>query len=197
VRQVEILFITSNSLKFGIASRILDNYGVRSKQQNFEFAEPQTLDIQTVAIDKANQGFKNFKEPFIVDDSGFRITALNGFPGALLKNVLQTIGDEGLCRTLRPNDSREAQLVNVTIYGDPATKNTEMFETVLKGTISDAARGSRKTGIGVDRIFIPEGYTKTLAELNDAEWETYDKFLELNLNYNRLGAWLKAKDRKS
>ena len=42
-----------------------------------------------------------------------------------------------------------------------------LFEGSLKGSISDEPQGEK--GFGWDKIFIPEGYTTTRAELSDQD----------------------------
>jgi len=46
--------------------------------------------------------------------------------------------------------------------------NTEViFEGALKGTISEIPKGNN--GFGYDPVFIPEGFDKTIGEMNAAE----------------------------
>jgi XTP/dITP diphosphohydrolase len=109
----------------------------------------------------------------LADDSGLEVTALKGIPGVhsaryagpnardientskLLKQIqIQTSGED-----------RSAQFRCVLCLVSPGGEE-KIFEGVLKGSISRDMRG--KTGFGYDPIFIPEGETKTLAELGIA-----------------------------
>lgn len=53
------------------------------------------------------------------------------------------------------------------VFGYYDGQTLQLFKSGLNGTIADSPRGS--SGFGWDPIFIPEGYSKTRAELTEAE----------------------------
>lgn len=90
---------------------------------------------------------------------------LKGLPGPLIKWFLKTVGNQGLYEIAQKfgNDQTEAKVV----IG--FAKNREeiyFFEGSLKGKIV-APRGDQ--GFGWDPIFIPEGFTKTFAQMSAEE----------------------------
>jgi XTP/dITP diphosphohydrolase len=110
--------------------------------------------------------------PAVSDDSGLCVDALNGMPGVLsarwsggkgdvanLELVLAQLGDT-------PDDRLGAQfrcaVALVLPDGREATVHGEM-----RGRLVRAPRGAN--GFGYDPIFVPDGETRTSAELSDIE----------------------------
>ena len=67
--------------------------------------------------------------------------------------------------TLKPMSNRNAAFVSVIVAFDPQG-GEHIFEGRMEGEIAKAARGNQ--GFGYDPAFIPQGETKTLAELGVA-----------------------------
>ena len=103
------------------------------------------------------------------EDSGIEVDALGGRPGVQSARWAGPDGDP-IAKLLaelegEPSPARYVcELVCITPAGD------ELRGTgTLSGTIADAPRGSE--GFGYDPVFIPEGETRTVAELGNA-WKT-------------------------
>ncbi|OGV33886.1 MAG: non-canonical purine NTP pyrophosphatase, RdgB/HAM1 family [Lentisphaerae bacterium GWF2_45_14] len=104
------------------------------------------------------------------DDSGLEVEALGGAPGIQSAryagpNASNEERIKKLLDNMKGASSRKARFVCVIALAN----NGEVMETFtgeVKGTISEEPRGSN--GFGYDPIFVPDGYTKTFAEL-DAE----------------------------
>ena len=157
---METYFVTSSEDKVREAESIL---GVKLKRANLDLKEIQSLSVEEVATDKAKRAFDIIRKPVIVEDTGLYIEALNGFPGALIKWVLKTIGNEGLCKLVGEN--RKALAKTCICFFDG--KKLQSFIGELEGIIAEKPRGER--GFGWDPIFIPKGYDKTFAELSEEE----------------------------
>jgi XTP/dITP diphosphohydrolase len=185
----KILFATSNKTKVAIAKEVLHKYGIKVIQKSINLEEPQSTDIDEVALRKAMQISKKIKQKFIVDDSGIYIKALKKFPGALLKNVNKSLGDEGLLKLMSKEKDRGATFVNVLVFYDSKTKEKKVFRTVIYGRIARKAVGNRKTGWAIERIFIPKNSTKTIAQFNEKEWNEFWKWFKSRLHYNKFGKW--------
>jgi len=186
---IKIDFITSNQIKLRIANESLGKYGITTRQRVLKLKELQSFDIEEVALDKAKQAMRDARRPFIVSDDGFYIEGLDGFPGALLKYVIPKIGDEKLLRLI--GRERGASFVNVIVFGDPRKKFFKVFSTTTKGKLAVKATGSRKIGWAIERIFIPKGSSKCIAQFNDSEWNIFWKKYLRNLHYTKLGKWIK------
>jgi XTP/dITP diphosphohydrolase len=119
------------------------------------------------ALIKARTIYDKFKIMTIADDTGLEVLSLNGEPG--VKSARYS-GDhcndqknrEKLLINLKDKTNRDAQFRTVICLID---ENTEVFiEGICKGRISEIEKG--ENGFGYDKIFIPEGYQETFAELN-------------------------------
>ena len=120
---------------------------------------------------KAEFFCKNSNLVTLSDDSGLEVDALNGEPGILSSRFAEDLGGfqnamkEILEKIKKINKGSKAQFISsLTIQWPNGKKITE--KGIIKGSLTDM-RG--KNGFGYDPIFIPEGYSKTFAEMNYKE----------------------------
>lgn len=105
----------------------------------------------------------------MAEDSGIEVDALGNFPGIHSARYAgpKAADSENVAKLLKMMilkhaTNRNARFVCSMVAYDPAGVE-HVFEGVMKGTISPKPVGIH--GFGYDPIFIPEGETKTLAEL--------------------------------
>jgi XTP/dITP diphosphohydrolase len=105
----------------------------------------------------------------VADDSGLEVEGLGGLPGVHSaryagEKASDAENNAKLLKmvSIRTAGNRAAQFRCVFVIYSPDGKET-VIEGLVKGTIATAARGT--TGFGYDPVFIPEGQTKTYAEL--------------------------------
>ncbi len=97
-----IHFITSNHQKFASLQKLLHPLGVDLQQLDYDFDEGRGLDIQTIAKSKLAQAKKAFpNKRLIVDDRGFFIPALKGFPGPFVKLLLDSFSYPGIIKLMQ------------------------------------------------------------------------------------------------
>lgn len=128
-----------------------------------EIPEFRDNDVGVIARAKAEYAWEALHEPVMVDDTGFFIRALKGFPGPYAAYVLDTIGMAGILRLLEGVEDRGAYFETAIGYADE-TGSVRIFRGRVEGTIV-LPRGS--AGFGYDPIFEVEG--RTLAELTTEE----------------------------
>ena len=119
------------------------------------------------ALKKARVICDETKLPVLAEDSGLEVEALDGEPGVRSarfagENAKDRENIEKLLGLLKGVKSRRACFRCVAVIRFPDGR-TFVAEGELKGRISEAPRGT--SGFGYDPVFIPQGYTKTLAEL--------------------------------
>lgn len=180
---MKICFVTSNENKLREAEDIL---GLKLEQANIDVREIQSLDVEEVATEKAKEAYKIVKKPVIVEDTGLYIESLNGFPGALIKWVMKSIGNEGICKMVE-EDRKALARTCVCFYDGSELK---VFTGEIKGRISDRPRG--ESGFGWDAIFIPEGYEETFAELG---MDVKNKISMRRIAFIKLKEYLESKSR--
>lgn len=190
---MEVSFITSNAAKVALANARLSKYGISVRQRKFEFVELQDMRVENVALYKSGQLKGKMKTPFLIEDSGFYVKALNGFPGAFAKQTFESLGDERLLRLLDKKDSRKVTAKSVLAYCNPKTGQTKLFFGSYEGRLPERPRGSNKRGWAVTRIFIPNGWNRTLAELDDGEWERFLEDFRKNDHFEQFGRWIKPR----
>lgn len=114
-----IYFATSNSQKFTSLKNLLSPLGIDLRQLEYDFDEGRDLDIRKIAEAKLAQAKRAFPDKkLIVDDRGFFIPALKGFPGPFVKLVLDSFSHEGLAKLMRGELDRRAIFSFATGYFD-------------------------------------------------------------------------------
>ena len=104
-----VYFITSNQRKFTSLQKLLQPLGIDLHQLHYDFDEGRELDIQTIAKSKLAQAKKAFpNKRLIVDDRGFFIPVLKGFPGPFVKLLLDSFSYPGIIKLMQDETDRRA-----------------------------------------------------------------------------------------
>ncbi len=130
---------------------------------SLEIPEYRDDEVGPIAREKGRYAYDFLGRPLIVDDTGFMVSALAGFPGPYAAYVYRTLGNDGILRLLEGAADRSAHFITVIAYADE--DGIRLFEGRLDGTITTAPRGD--AGFGYDPIFAVGN--RTLAELPLAE----------------------------
>jgi len=177
VQRTEIVLGTRNhgkiselrSLLKGISLRVLSAYDF----PDLPFVVENGGTFRANAEKKAKAIVRGTGRLALADDSGLEVDHLDGRPGVLSSRFCgETAKDRENTRKLLglmdgvPWERRTARFVCVICTADPKGK-TIFVEGTCKGRISFEMRGSH--GFGYDPIFVPEGHTRTLAEMNPEE----------------------------
>ena len=156
-------FVTGNPNKLREAQEIL---GIDLEQQALDHLhEIQTVDVRELVEHKAEQAWQELQCPVMVEDSGLILTAWNGLPGALVKWFEKSVGCEGMLKMLQAFDNREAFAQCLVAVHDG--EKIHVAEGKVRGAIATELRG--ENGFGWDVLFIPEGDTRTYAEMSADE----------------------------
>ncbi len=181
---IKLYFVTNNKGKFLEASSILRRYNIELIQIDTEKLEIQSDDLRKIALRAAEYVFEKIRKPIIVEDAGLFIKALNGFPGPYSSYVFKTIGIHGILKLMNDVDDRRAEFRSVVVLKHPIV-GTRIFEGIVNGIISRIPKGSK--GFGFDPIFIPNGCTKTFAEM---DIEEKNKYSHRARAFRALGEWV-------
>ena len=158
----EIIFITGNENKIREAKQIL---GVDIISKNIDLRELQAVDLEDVIEEKLKHGYEILKKPVMVEDTGLFFNALNGFPGALIKMLIDRVGREGIFNILKGFDDKRV-IAKCAIGFTNDGRNLKVFTGEVKGQVV-SPRG--ESGFGWDPIFQPDGYDKNFAEMSAEE----------------------------
>jgi XTP/dITP diphosphohydrolase len=174
---MEVLLATNNGHKAREFARILtgikvllpEDIGIRfdCEETGATFAENAILKAETL--------FRLSRRPVIADDSGLCVPALNGEPGVYSARYgSRELGHEAtaeerylfLLEKMRGIRERDAFFVCSMVFYADDYRFTVVQETV-HGQIAEAPRG--KGGFGYDPVFFVPEFSKTMAELDDAQ----------------------------
>jgi len=157
-----LLLVTGNPGKLAEARRLA---GRALAAIDLDLPEIQSLDLEETLRAKAATAFAAVGRPLVVEETGLELAAMNGFPGPLVRWMLEAIGAEGIARTARALGDARARAVCLLGWTDGERVIVGRGETA--GELVLPARGKR--GFGWDPVFRPDGETRTYGELADAE----------------------------
>jgi XTP/dITP diphosphohydrolase len=167
-----IYFITGNKGKLEEAKQKFSTVGINVVQKNLGYPEIQAETLEDVARFGVEHVQKKFKQPFILEDAGLFIDALGGFPGVYSSYVFYTVGLKGILKLLEGmNETKRGALFrSVFAYSEPGEK-TKLFIGECQGKLAFEERGTN--GFGYDPIFSPNGETRTFAEMETEEKNSF------------------------
>ena len=158
-----LVFVTSSEDKYREAREIL---GIPLEREAVDLPEPQGLDVVAVARAKARAAERLLGRPVLVEDTSLELAALGGFPGPLVRWLLEAAGPGAIARILDPFPDRSARARCAALAWDGVHEWLGVGE--VRGTIQRELRG--RAGFGWDVVFAPEwGAGRTYAELAPAE----------------------------
>jgi XTP/dITP diphosphohydrolase len=161
---MKIYFVTMNDFKAKEVTEYLKGSSLELQIVPYRIQEILNLDLEVIVKDKVLKAYAHLGHPCVVEHGGLLIQALNNLPGGLSKVVWDNVGDK-LCSFLGPTETRSATAQSVIGYCDGQRVHTFKGET--KGSLADCARGSYD--FQWDPVFIPDGESRTYAELGFPE----------------------------
>lgn len=164
-----IVFASNNPHKLQeVREKLSPYFSIKSLKEISCFDDiPETSDtFEGNAEQKANWILEKFNIDCFADDSGLVIDALNGEPGIYSaryagENCTYDDNNRKVLKALEGESNRKARFVTVICL--KLQNETHFFRGEVDGQIINEYRGS--DGFGYDPIFLPDGHTKTFAEL--------------------------------
>jgi len=166
---MKLAFASNNKNKIKEIQLLLPDYFEIVSLEDLGCTEdiPETANtIEGNAILKANYVSQKYNIPCFADDSGLEVEVLDGAPGVYSaryagepKNDSNNI--DKLLLNLENQPNRKANFKTVICLN--INNEQQLFEGKIFGTITNERVGDN--GFGYDPIFIPDGYTKTFAEM--------------------------------
>jgi len=130
-----------------------------------DLPEIQSLDLAEILREKAEEAWRRISRPLVIEDVSLELAAFNGFPGPLIKWMLQALGPEGLARAATTLGDPRATARCGLFYKD--AERTLAVEGVSEGTLITPGRGEH--GFGWDPVFLPAEGPLTYGELTGSE----------------------------
>ncbi|QHT69338.1 non-canonical purine NTP diphosphatase [Rhodocytophaga rosea] len=134
-----------------------------------ELPENQTT-LEGNSLEKAMYVWEHFGVSCFADDTGLEVEALHGEPGVYSARYagLQRKAEDNmnlLLKNLQGKTNRKARFrTSITLI---LNGKVHQFEGVVNGHIDEIHRGTK--GFGYDPLFVPDGHTRTFAEMDISE----------------------------
>lgn len=171
---MKLLFASQNKGKQNEARELFKDLEVELVFPD-EFAELSGFDPEETGatfIENALLKAKAYAEKSglasVADDSGVEIDAMNGLPGIHSNRWFTGTADERnaeVLKRLTQDKPRTARYITVACFYDPQSEEYALYEETQEGSISD--KPYEGEGFDYDKIFIPEGETKTFSVLGN------------------------------
>ncbi|HET8755972.1 MAG TPA: RdgB/HAM1 family non-canonical purine NTP pyrophosphatase [Solirubrobacteraceae bacterium] len=166
---MRLLLATRNDHKLREFARLLRTVELDPLPDGLESPVEDGDTYAANALIKARAAARATGRAAIADDSGIEAQALDGAPGV---RTARFAGEDATDQENLDKLGREApagtglRYVCVIAHVDP-DGSEHLFEGTTCGTVASAPAGSG--GFGYDPLFVPDGETRTMAELSDAE----------------------------
>lgn len=152
------VLVTGNVGKLEEARRLC---GIDIASEDIDLPEIQSLDLSAVLEAKAREAASRLQRPVIVDETALELSALNGFPGVLVKWMLAAVGPAGVAQTATALKDERAVARCGLLY--LSSSKSVVATGSVAGRLILPARGEQ--GFGWDSVFQPEGSSMTFAEM--------------------------------
>ena len=197
---MKIIFASKNEGKVREVSHILSDLKIEILSLNDIDNSPEIIENGETFLENANLKadtvYRKYKIPALADDSGLVVEQLNGKPGIFSaryagENTTDERNNSKLINELKNfPEPHKAKFVCSAVYFDGENFLSGYGE--VRGKIIDKPRGVN--GFGYDPLFVADGYTKTMAEL---DVEVKNKISHRAIAFNELKNLIKSYRRSS
>lgn len=158
---MKIRFMSGNKHKIKEVQRILSPVDVDIVPVSRKIEELQTQDVDALVRDKLIKAFHEIGRPLFVEHTGLYLSGLNDLPAGLTQifwdrlearrfaDLVAALGDD--------------KVIAKTVLGYCDGRQMHLFEGAIEGTVPRTPAGPED--FQWDCVFIPDGYTKTFAEM--------------------------------
>lgn len=158
---MKIRFMSGNEHKVKEVQRILGPVGVDIVPVSRKIEELQTQDVHALVRDKLIKAFHEIGRPLFVEHTGLYLRGLNDLPAGLTQifwdrlearrfaDLVAALGDD--------------KVIAKTVLGYCDGRQIHLFEGAIEGTVPREPAGP--DDFQWDCVFIPDGYTRTFAEM--------------------------------
>ena len=177
---------TSNKERFLSFAKAIAKFGLVAEQVKLKLDEIQSDDLEQIAIRKGMGAAKQLGTLCVVEDTEFRINALNGFPGPFMRYAQEQLNEEKLLALLKDEKDRKCVSRNILVYAEP-NGFTKTFECLVEFEILEKGKGKylRKNW---DGLLMLKETGKTLAE-----YESPGPIEPWSKGYLEFGKWFSEK----
>jgi XTP/dITP diphosphohydrolase len=187
---MRLLLATRNDHKVREFARLLPGFELEPLPDGVESPPEDGASYADNALIKARAAARATGRAAFADDSGVEAEALGGAPGIRSARYAgEDASDGDNLRRFREEVPVGSALryVCVIAHVDPDAEAEHLFYGTCDGTMAGDAAGTR--GFGYDPVFVPDGESRTMAEMTDAE---KDAISHRGRAARALGKWLRT-----
>jgi non-canonical purine NTP pyrophosphatase (RdgB/HAM1 family) len=157
-----VIFVTNNEGKHREVERLLA--GMQIRFQRMDLAGHEGVeDVEELARLRVTEAYGRLKQPCFVERSGLFLYDHPGELGVKFKRTLRDLGEEALAQKYGGSNG----VARVAVAYEDGT-GPRVFSGSISGTLLKDARG--EGGYGWDRIWVPTGFERTLAEMQSSKF---------------------------
>ncbi|PSH01261.1 MAG: hypothetical protein BRC27_02625 [Nanohaloarchaea archaeon SW_10_44_10] len=175
-----LFFATGNKGKLEEMQEPFTRAGYKLVQVKADVPEIDAMDVEEVAERKVMDSYQEAVlnqevgsvDYFIVEDTGFYVEALGGFPGAEAAFFAGTAGADRLLKLMENEENRDAYFRTAIAVYMPGKDEVEIFTGKMRGKVPERKRGESHPHLPYNSYFVPDhGNGKSLAENPDLKNE--------------------------
>lgn len=153
----KVSIATGNLGKFREMKPIFEEKGVSLNRVDVDISEIDSMSVEKVARKKVKDSYNFLDEKptaIIVEDTGFFVQSLNGFPGVEAAYFAETAGVDKLLKLLEDENNRKAYFKTAIAYYDG--EKVRVFTGKMKGVVPKVKKGKSKPSLPYNSYFVPK-----------------------------------------
>ena len=158
---MKIRFMSGNKHKIKEVQRILSPVDVDIVPVSRKIEELQTQDVDALVRDKLIKAFHEIGRPLFVEHTGLYLRGLNDLPAGLTQIFWDRLEARRFADLVAALG--DVKVIAKTVLGYCDGRQMHLFEGAIEGTVPRTPAGPED--FQWDCVFIPDGYTKTFAEM--------------------------------
>lgn len=164
MKETPLFFATTNPYKFQEFERLFSRLNVKLEHIDIAIPEVQTFDFETIIKDKVVKAYSSVSRPILVDHSGLGMKALKELPQGLNNQFWDKLKDQ-VCDLAQKLGDDEAEIIVYLGFCD----GQRIYSVSQRDKGRMAPKPATIGTFHIDRVFIPDGSTITLAEMSEVE----------------------------
>lgn len=177
---MDLRFLSKNEHKIMEAADILKESGINLIPLRLSINEIQSQDEKKLVENKLLQAFTKVCKPLFLEHTGLYLENLNNYPGGLTESFWETLKGDLITKYFK-----SSKVIAKTTIGYCDGRRMHFFTGELEGKIADSPCGD--STFQWDTIFIPQGYDKTFANLEEIKNKISMRRVALNNFVDFLG----------
>lgn len=168
--------MSGNEKKIQEVQRILAPAGVDIVPVSRKIEELQTQDVDALVRDKLIKAFNDIGRPLFVEHTGLYLRGLNDLPAGLTQIFWDRLEADRFTNLVAALGDHKVTAKTVLGYCDGHT--IHLFEGTIEGIVPRIPAGPKD--FQWDCVFVPDGHTKTFAEMGTDKDDISMRRLALN-----------------